>query len=107
MLRDRLMLRTRIMEQQSEFLYADGPAPLMDVPDPRSGLYAEMTQIWGLPLGQSVRLLLKNHDLPEVSGRLELKRAPDLPLNAREELHLSAGGIVFLSTQVQAWSLIG
>ena len=101
------MLSPSIMEQQNEFLYADGPTPLMDVPDPRSGFYAEVTQIWGLPLGQMVRVLLKNHDLLEVSGRLELKRAPDLPLNAREELHLSAGGVVFLRTQVLAWSLIG
>lgn len=95
------------MEQQGEFLYADGAEPIMDVPDPRSGFYAEVTELWGLPLGQSVRLLLKGHDVPEVSGRLELNRAPDLPLSSREPLHLSAGGVLFLSTQVQAWSLIG
>ena len=52
-------------------------------------------------------MLLRGHDLPEVSGRLELERAPDLPLNPREVLQLSAGGITFLSTQVQGWTSLG
>lgn len=52
-------------------------------------------------------MLLWQHDLAEATGRLELARAPELPLNPREPLQLSVGGVVFLSTQVQAWSLIG
>ena len=94
------------MDQQNEFLFADGAEPLMAIPDPRAGFYREMNQIWKLPLGQRARLELRDHDLSEISGRLELERAPDLPLNAREPLQLSVGGITFRSTQVQAWSLI-
>ena len=96
-----------MMERQSEFLFPDGPGPDLHLPDPRTGFYSEVAQVWRLPLGQPVRVLLRGHDLPEVAGRLELERAPDLPLNAREPLQLFAGGVAFLSTQVQAWSLIG
>jgi hypothetical protein len=95
-----------MMDRQSEFLFADGTALASQPPDPRTGFYREVEQVWHLPLGQSVRVLLRGHDLSEVSGRLELERAPDLPLNPREPLQLSVGGVAFLSTQVQAWSLI-
>jgi hypothetical protein len=95
------------MENQNEFLFADGPAPEVHLPDPRSGFYSEVTAAWHLPLGQKVRVLLKGHDFPEVAGCLELARAPDLPLNVRESLQLSVGGITFLSTQVESWSLLG
>ena len=94
------------MEKQNEFLFADGPNSDSNLFDPRSGFYQEVSALWHLPLGEQVRVLLRQHDLLEVAGRLELERAPDLPLNARESLHLSAGGISFLSTQVQSWSMI-
>ncbi len=95
------------MERQNEFLFPDGPEPSLQLPDPRAGFYGEVAEVWHLPLGQPVRVLLRGHDLPEVAGRLELERAPDLPLNSREVLQLSAGGITFLSTQVQGWTLLG
>ncbi len=95
------------MERQGEFLFPDRREPSVQLPDPRAGFYREVAEVWHLPLGQTVRVLLRGHDFPEVSGRLELERAPDLPLNPREPLQLSASGIAFLSTQVQAWSLIG
>ena len=94
------------MEHQSDFLFADGPIPEMHPPDQREGFYREVAAIWNLPLGEKVRVLLRSHDLPEISGRLELTRAPDLPLNVKEPLQLAAGGVAFLSTQVQAWSLL-
>lgn len=94
------------MDRQSEFLFPDGPEPGLQLPDPRAGFYREVVDVWHLPLGQPVRVRLRGHDFPEVSGRLELERAPDLPLNPREPLQLSAGGIAFLSTQVQAWTLL-
>ena len=96
-----------MMERQSEFLFPDGPGPDLHLPDPRAGFYREVAEVWQLPLGECVRVLLRGHDLPEVSGRLELERAPDLPLNPREPLQLSVGVVAFLSTQVEAWSLIG
>ncbi len=94
------------MDQQNEFLFADGAEPLIAIPDPRAGFYREVAQIWNLPLGQRARLELRDHDLSEISGRLELERAPDLPLNPREPLQLSVGGIIFRSTQVKSWSLV-
>jgi len=95
------------MDHQSEFLFPDGPNSDLHLPDPQAGFYREVAQRWHLPLGERVRVVLQGHDFPEAVGRLELERAPDLPLNPREPLHLSAGDITFLSTQVQAWSLIG
>jgi len=94
------------MDQQNEFLFADGAEPILAMPDPRAGFFLEVSQIWNLPLGQRARFELRGHDLPEISGRLELARAPDLPLNAREVLQLSVGRIAFKSTQVQGWSLL-
>ncbi len=95
------------MENQSDFLFADGPMPKFHPPDPRDEFYREVAAVWNLPLGEKIRVLLHAHDLLEISGRLELTRAPDLPLNAKEPLQLTAGGVPFLSTQVQAWSLRG
>lgn len=95
------------MERQNEFLFPDGPEPSVQLPDPRAGFYGEVAQVWNLPLGERVRVLLRDHDFPEAAGRLELERAPDLPLNPKESLRLSAGGIAFLSTQVRGWSLLG
>ncbi|MBI2496666.1 MAG: hypothetical protein HYV75_01625 [Opitutae bacterium] len=95
------------LSQQDELLFADGSAPELHPPDPRAGFYREVTDIWQLPLGERVRVLLRGHDLAEAVGRLELERAPDLPLNGRVPLHLTAGGVSFLSTQVESWSLLG
>lgn len=95
------------LPQQHEFLFADGPAPELHPPDPRAGFYREVSDTWHLPLGERVRVLLRGHDLPEAVGRLDLERAPDLPLKAREPLQLVVGRISFLSTQVESWSLLG
>lgn len=94
------------MEAQSEFLYAASPDPELAAPDPREGFYHEVAAAWGLPLGERVRVLLQHHDLPEVNGRLELARAPELPLNAHESLHLIVGKIIFSSLQIQSWTLL-
>ena len=91
---------------QGEFQFPDGPEPSMHPPDPRAGFYREVTAVWHLPLGERVRVLLRGHDFPEAAGHLELVRAPGLPLNAHEPLQLTAGSIAFVSTQVEAWSLL-
>jgi hypothetical protein len=94
------------MEAQAEFLYADGVDPKLAPPDPRENFYREVAAVWSLPLGERVRVALHHHDLPEVSGRLELAGAPDLPLNAHEPLRLQIGQITFLSPQIQNWTLL-
>lgn len=93
------------MEKQNEFLFGEGPAPEIFPPDPRDGFYLEVAAIWQLPLGERVLVLLRDHDVSEIAGRLELEHAPDLPLNAREPLRLLAGGVSFRSTQILSWSI--
>jgi hypothetical protein len=93
------------MESQEDFLFADGPAPELHLPDPRSNLYADVATLWQIPVGQRVRVDLTDHHFTELSGRLELARAPDLPLDRRETLALRIGPIEFSNRQLTAWSL--
>ena len=95
------------MERQNEFLFSAGSAADIVPPDFRGQFYREAASVWQLPVGEKVHILLRDHDVPEVVGRLELECAPDLPLNAREPLHLLAGGVSFRSTQISSWSLVG
>ncbi len=93
------------MESQQDFLFADGPDPELHLPDPRSNLYADITALWQIPVGQLVRVDLSGHHFSYLHGHLELARAPDLPLDRRETLALHIGGIEFTSRQIKAWSL--
>ncbi|MGH7959182.1 MAG: hypothetical protein ACREH8_19555 [Opitutaceae bacterium] len=93
------------VETQEEFLFADGPAPEMHQPDPRSGFYAEITALWEIPLGENVHIALGGHSFDELHGRLHLARAPDLPLNRRDSLALRIGTIEFSSRHIVAWAL--
>ena len=93
-------------DDQSEFLFGDGPPPELAPPAPLADLVADMARLWSLPLYQNARLTLKNHALDEVSGRLELVNAPDFPLNPSRPLALRAGGVEFSSRQIIAWSLV-
>ncbi len=95
------------MEKQNEFLFSEGPESEFFPPDPRGGFYREVAVVWQLPVGERVRVLLRNHDVSEVAGTLELEHAPDLPLNAREPLRLLVGGVSFRSTQILSWSIAG
>jgi hypothetical protein len=92
-------------ETQPEFLFADGPPPEHQAPDPRSGFYTDITALWQIPVGQLVHVDLTGHQFAELRGRLELARAPDLPLDRRETLALRIGTIEFSSRQIAAWSL--
>ena len=94
------------MESQQDFRFPDGPAPDLHLPDPRSNLYADVAALWQIPVGQSVRVELTGHHFPELRGRLELARAPDLPLDRRETLALRIGGIELTHRQIAAWSLL-
>lgn len=94
------------MEQQAEFLFAGGPAPELHPPDPRSGFHAEVAAAWKLPVGQAVRVALQDHDIADLRGRLELARAPDLPLDPRQPLPLRIGNVEFSSRQVAGWCLL-
>ena len=93
------------MAEQFEMLFAAGPAPELHPPDPRGDFYAEVAAVWSLPVGQRVRVELSDHQFTELQGRLDLARAPDLPLNARNPLVLRIGTIEFANRQVSGWSL--
>jgi len=93
------------MENQAEFLFADGPAPQWHLPDPRTPFFDEVAAAWQLPIGQEMRVELSGHDFANLRGRLELARAPDLPLDSRQPLALRLGEVEFSSLQVVAWSL--
>jgi hypothetical protein len=93
------------MEQQPEFLFADGPAPEFQLPDPNAPFCAEVATAWQLPVGRTITVELRGHDLPHLQGRLELARAPDLPLDPRQPLALRVGAVEFSSRQITGWSL--
>jgi len=48
---------------------------------------------------------LTGHQFSELQGRLELARAPELPLDRRATLTLRIGGIEFTSRQITTWAL--
>ena len=93
------------METQEQFLFADGPAPELHMPDPLSDFYDEVASAWQIPVGQKVHVALREHNFADLDGRLELARAPDLPLDQRTPLDLRIGTIDFSSTQIVAWAL--
>lgn len=93
-------------EQQDEFLFAEGPASGLHLPDPRSNFYDEVAALWQLPVGQLAHVNLQGHNLSDLQGRIELARAPDLPLDRRETLALRIGTIEFSSRQITSWSLV-
>jgi hypothetical protein len=93
-------------ESQHEFLFADGPAPELHPPDPRAPFIAEVSAAWQIPVGEKIHVDLSGHSLSDLKGRIELARAPDLPLDPRQPLALHIGGIEFSSRQITAWSLL-
>ena len=93
------------MESQDKFLFADGPVPELHPPDPRTPFYDDVSAAWQLPVGQNVHVDLRGHNFSDLRGRLELSRAPDLPLDPRQTLALRIGTIEFSSSQLVAWSL--
>jgi len=94
------------MEEQIDFLFADGSGTELHLPDPRSGLYEEITATWGIPVGQITHVVLHGHNFSDLQGRLELSRAPDLPFDRREVLALRIGTIEFSSRQIASWAII-
>jgi hypothetical protein len=82
---------------------ADGTAHFVD---PLGNFRAEVARAWNLPLGNRVRVDLRDCQFAWLEGRLELARSPDLPLNPRDPLSLRIGATEFTSRQVNAWSLL-
>ncbi len=93
------------MPEQSEFLFADGAQPELHVAHPLDEFFQEVSDMWRLPIGKNVRVNLRDPSLPPLEGKLELHRAPDLPLNRRESLSLRVRGLNFTSAEIASWSL--
>lgn len=94
------------MEQQTDFLFADGPEPELHPPHPLADFYHDVAALWELPIGERVHVALRSHQMADLHGRLELHRAPDLPLDRHAELVLRIGQVEFTSRQIIGWSLV-
>ena len=68
--------------QQEEFLFGEGDAVRLGLPLPDDPLVRDIGMEWGLPVGQRVRITFSpGESFRELSGRLEVAVAPELPLN--------------------------
>lgn len=95
------------MESQNEFTFAlnetDGPSAAR-AEDP---LIADISAVWRLPIGQKIKIQLRDQEnLSEITGKLELTRAPELPFDPRETLQLRIRGYAFSSRAIVAWTLV-
>ena len=88
-----------------EFLLVGTADGLAHLTDPLGDFRERVSALWHLPLGQTVRVDLRDCELPWLQSRLELAQAPDLPLDPRQALVLRIGTIEFSSRQIVAWAL--
>ncbi len=93
-------------EHQESFSFGDDVEFEGELPDPLSDFFRDVSQAWDVPVGERVRLRLRDPSLPELSGKLRLARAPDLPLNPRQPLFLCLNGIEFTRREIASWVLI-
>ena len=93
------------MDDQQEFLFADGDLPRLGMPRADDPLVTDIARVWGLPIGRKVRIHLKDgENLSVLDGRLELASAPDLPFDHRQPLSLRVCGYIFSSRSIAGWS---
>lgn len=90
---------------QLEFLLVGADDGTSQLADPLGDLLAQIAAAWGLPIGQRVRVNLRDDTLPGLEGRLELARAPDLPLDPNRPLSLRIDRSEFSSRQIVDWLL--
>ncbi|HEY0944169.1 MAG TPA: hypothetical protein VGD81_02850 [Opitutaceae bacterium] len=93
-------------ERQDEFLFLGGAAPELRMGHPLEELFEQISTTWGVPLRRPVRLRLRDQSIPELTGILELVRAPDLPLDKREPLRLRLKGIEFTHRDISEWTAL-
>ncbi|SRR5258708_3984710 len=72
--------------------------------DPLGELKQSVSALWKIPLGQRVRVDLRDCEVSWIEGRLELAEAPDLPLDPRQVLALHIDMIYFSGRQIIAWA---
>ena len=88
--------------QQEEFLFGEGDAVRLGLPLPDDPLVRDIGMEWGLPVGQRVRITFSpGESFRELSGRLEVAVAPELPLNRHRPLRLRVAGYEFDHTAIK------
>jgi hypothetical protein len=91
--------------EQLEFLLCGTATGAPEPADPLGDLREGIAECWSVPLGQRVKVDLRDCNVPWLEGRLELSRAPDLPLDVRQSLALRIGTVEFSNRQIVAWAL--
>lgn len=82
--------------QQDEFLFCEGAEGRLGLPLPDDPLLRDIGMEWGLPVGRRVRIVFHpGESFRELTGRLEVAVAPDLPLNRHRPLRLRVAGFEF------------
>jgi hypothetical protein len=94
-------------DRQTEFLLAESLSAKTEdtlaLPHPQAALFTEIAATWEVPLGQNIRVTLSGHAFYELTGRLEIAAAPDLPLDRRHLLQLRIGEFTFTHRQITDW----
>ena len=86
---------------QGEFLFCDGDEGRLGLPLPEDSLVRDIGAEWGLPVGQRVRIVFRGGEsLRDITGRLEIAAAPELPLNHHRLLRLRVAGYEFGNTAI-------
>ncbi len=89
------------MGKQDEFLFCEGAEGRIGLPLPEDPLVRDIGTEWGLPVGQRVRITFHpGESFRELTGRLEVAVAPELPLNRHRSLRLRIAGYDFVHTTV-------
>jgi hypothetical protein len=86
---------------QEEFLFCEGDEARLGLPLPEDPLLRDIGEEWGLPVGQRVRVMFRGGEsFRELTGRLEVAVAPELPLNHHRALRLRVAGYEFANTAI-------
>ena len=87
--------------QQQEFLFSEGDDGRLGLPLADDPLMRDIGAEWGLPVGRRVRITFHSGEsFRELTGRLEVAVAPELPLNRRRLLRLRVAGYEFGHTAI-------
>ena len=86
---------------QEEFLFSEGDEGRLGLPLADDPLVRDIGNEWGLPVGQRVRVTFHSAEsFRELTGRLEVAVAPELPLNRHRSLRLRVAGYEFGHTAI-------
>ena len=92
---------------QDEFLFSEGDVGRLGLPLADDPLIRDIGDEWGLPVGRRVRITFRpGESFRELSGRLEVAVAPELPLKRHRRLRLRVAGYEFDHTAIDGCVVI-